>query len=83
MRTLIAAAALAAFAAPVLADEVKGTVAGFNASTNVLTLTDKTIWYLPAGTVLPEGMMPGDGVRLLFQSNADNGWQSFDLIERY
>ena len=82
MRVLLAAALLAAATLPAFADQTGGTVAAFDAATNTLTLTDKTVWILPKDTVLPEGTAPGDRVEIVYTSAADNGWVKITRIAR-
>jgi multidrug efflux pump subunit AcrA (membrane-fusion protein) len=81
MRALLAAAFLAA-ATPAFADETIGTVRSYEPATNTLTLSDRTVWYLPATVAVPEGLKPGERVRIAFRSNADNGWGSVTGISR-
>ncbi|MDW4498455.1 hypothetical protein R5H30_10720 [Sulfitobacter sp. D35] len=81
MRAFLAAALLAV-AAPALADETSGTVHSFDAATNALTFTDRTVWLLPAGFEMPLNVTAGDKLRIVYVSNADNGWQKIVRIER-
>jgi hypothetical protein len=81
MRVLLAAFLLAT-ALPALADETSGTVRDYDPTTNRLTLTDNSVWLLPASVTLPLNVTPGDKLRIIYVSNADNGWGSISKIER-
>lgn len=81
MRVLFAAALLAV-AFPVLADETSGTVAGYDPVRNVLTLSDRTVWDLPADAAVPDALVPGERLRIVYDSAADNGWTRIVRIER-
>jgi hypothetical protein len=81
MRALLATAFLAV-AGPAVADQTVGTVATFDRARNVLILKDRTVWTLPAETIVPADVTPGTAVRIVYVSNADNGWGKIVRIER-
>ena len=81
MRVILAAALLAA-ASPSFADTTSGTVQGFDAAKKALTLTDKTVWILPADTVLPDNLATGDRIEIVYTSQADNGWAKIVRIAK-
>ena len=81
MRSLIAAALLAATAAPALADSTQGTILAYDRVANVIVLDDKTVWSLETLKTIPEGLKAGDVITIQFTSNADNGWGKINAIE--
>ena len=81
MRFLIAAVALVA-AAPAFADSTAGTVLAFDSKTNVLTLSDRTVWYLPAG-LFPADAGVGDLIAIDYTTSGEDGIRSIDAIRRY
>jgi hypothetical protein len=82
MRIPLLAALFAALAAPVLADETSGTVQSWDPAGLRLTLTDKTVWLLPADLVLPAGLTAGDRIAITFRSGGDNGVVGIDALTR-
>ena len=81
MRILLAAVAIVA-AAPAFADATSGTVTAFDGKSNVLTLSDKTVWYLPAG-LFPADTAAGDRVAIDYSTAGEDGIVSIDAIRRY
>ncbi len=82
MRALVAALLVTATALPAFADQTGGTLVKFDAAKNTLTLSDRTVWILPAGTALPEQLAEGDKLAITYVSAADNGWTKILRIER-
>ena len=82
MRLLLAIAAFAALASPALADTTTGTVLAFDRKANVLIMEDKTIWKLTSETVIPDGLVAGENVRITYTSLGDDGIKSVDKLER-
>ena len=80
MRSLIAAALLAATAVPAFADSTQGTVLAYDRVANVIVLEDKTVWSLETLKIVPEGLKAGDMVEINFTSNADNGWGRINAV---
>ncbi len=81
MRILIAAVAIVA-AAPAFADATSGTVRSFDGKANILTLSDKTVWYLPAG-LFPADVTVGDRIAIGYNTAGEDGIVSIDTIRRY
>lgn len=81
MRIMIAAIAIFA-AVPAFADSTSGTVRSFDAKANVLTLSDKTVWYLPSG-LFPADADVGDRIAIDYHSAGEDGIVSIDTISRY
>lgn len=82
MRYLLALAAFAALATPALADETTGTIVAFDRKANVLVMEDKTIWKLSDQTVIPEDLVAGETIKIIFTSTGDDGVKSVDQLER-
>ena len=79
---LVFALALGA-TAPVLADEIDGTVLAFDRVANVLVMKDKSV--IPLETFegeLPEDLVAGDKVAVRFDSNEDTGISMVHSVER-
>ena len=81
MRILFAAAFIVA-AAPAFADATSGTVQSFDGKANILTLSDKTVWYLPAG-LFPADTGAGDRVAIDYTTAGEDGLVSIQSISRY
>ncbi|MCC1494695.1 hypothetical protein [Cognatishimia sp. F0-27] len=82
MRTLFAAALAALVAAPVVADETTGLVLAHDRLSNVLVLTDLTVWSLPSDLMIPADLGAGDRVILTFNSEGEDGISTIDALER-
>lgn len=72
MRALLAAAVLAA-ATPAFADETTGKVLAFDRKANIIVLQDKTVWELGTEATIPEGLVAGETVRLVYESAGEDG----------
>lgn len=81
MRILLAAALLAT-ATPALADETSGVIVAFDRVANVLVLEDSTVWTLSAALALPENLVAGEKVHIVYTSEGDNGVKSVDAVHR-
>lgn len=73
MRVLLSAFALITLAAPAFADEVTGSVLAYDRVDNIIILDDKTVWTIPADFALPENLVAGDLITIVFQGAAENG----------
>ena len=73
MRALLAAATAALLiAAPAIADETTGTVAGWDPLAGILTLTDRTVW--PLGTLVEADMpVAGNRITIQYQTAGEDG----------
>lgn len=81
MNRLTIAVALAAIAAPALADEVTGTVVAHDRVAHRVIMDDRTVYeYDPATTELPRAILAGDTVRIDFTGGED-GIESIQRIE--
>ena len=69
--------------APVLADEIEGTVLAYDRVANVLVMRDKTV--IPLETFegeAPEELVAGDRVAVRFDSNEDTGISKVHSVTR-
>ncbi|MGY3437623.1 MULTISPECIES: hypothetical protein [unclassified Marinovum] len=82
MRTLIAATLAILAAVPAIADETEGLVLAYDRQANVLVLTDKTIWSLPSEITLPEDLIAGDRVHLVYDTAGEDGLTKIEAIHR-
>lgn len=82
MRILIAATLATLAALPAIADETEGLVRAYDRQANVLVLTDQTIWSLPAELTLPENLVAGDRVHLVYETAGEDGLTQIDAIHR-
>ena len=82
MRYLLTLAAFAALVTPAFADTTTGVVVAFDRKANVLVMDDKTIWQLSKDTVVPDGLLAGDTVKITFTSTGDDGVKSVDQLEK-
>lgn len=82
MRITTLATVFAALALPALADETTGIVHHWDAATHRLTLSDRTIWRLPADLIVPADLTTGDRVVILFRHVGDNGVVGIDSLNR-
>jgi hypothetical protein len=82
MRTVIAAALLAAAPCLAFADETTGTIASVDMARKTIILTDKTVWMLPDTGLLRQPVAADDKLRIVYVSYADNGWMTIARIER-
>ncbi len=71
--TALFALALTALSAPAFADETTGTIVAYDRLSNVLVLTDKSVWILDAKTLVPADLKAGDEITLTFMSDGDSG----------
>lgn len=75
------ALSLAILAGPALADTVTGQVRSYDTNTTMLILTDGTVWSLrDGGAAAPEGIKPGDMVRITYVSAGDNGFGKIQSV---
>ena len=82
MKKIILALALAGVAAPVLGDETTGSIVAFDRKAGVIVLSDRTIWELTPGTLIPAYLSAGDRVRIVYQTAGEDGITSIDELER-
>ena len=82
MRVLLTSAALLLAALPAFADETSGTVLAYDRVAHVLVLEDRTIWDLPDDLALPDDLVAGDAVTIVFQTAGDNGVGKIESITR-
>ena len=80
MRISVIAALAALAATPALADTTAGTVYTFDAKTNVLVMSDQSVWHLGDDTIRPEAMKTGDKVIIAFTSAGDDGVVSIEMV---
>ncbi len=71
--TALFALTLTALSTPAFADETTGTIVAYDRLSNVLVLTDNTVWTLDAKTLVPADLKAGDEITLTFESDGDNG----------
>ncbi|SDY49374.1 hypothetical protein [Citreimonas salinaria] len=81
MRALLLSAALLA-AAPALADETTGTILAYDRVAGLLVLEDKTVWELSASVTVPEDLVAGDRVRMVYTTAGEDGLTSIDSLTR-
>ncbi|MBY5988055.1 hypothetical protein [Roseovarius atlanticus] len=80
---IIIATALAAFAAlPAFADQTQGNVVSFDRATNVLVLSDKTVWYIPGDIALPVDLAAGDRLQFDYDTAGEDGLTKIHAITR-
>ncbi|MBS0125593.1 hypothetical protein [Thetidibacter halocola] len=82
MRILPLAVIAALAASPVLADETSGTVLAFDRVAHVIVLSDNTIWQLAADQAVPENLVAGEKVTIVFTSAGENGVAKIDSLTR-
>ncbi len=82
MRILLATVFALAAASPVLADESSGEILAYDRKANVIVLTDKTVWTIPAELELPADLVQGDKVHIEFTQKGDEGITAISKIER-
>lgn len=82
MRILLATVFALAAASPVLADESSGEILAYDRKANVIVLTDKTVWTIPAELELPADLVQGDKVQFEFTQKGDEGITAISKIER-
>lgn len=71
---MVLSAVLAGFiAAPALADETEGHVMAFDRVSNILVLTDKTVWHIGPDVTVPADLANGDRVLIDFVSEGEEG----------
>jgi hypothetical protein len=82
MRLLLSATIVALSALPALADTTEGTILAFDRQSDVLVMTDKTVWRLNANTLIPADLAAGDVVRIEFTSFGDDGVARVDSLQK-
>lgn len=82
MKKLIVVAFATLTAVPVLADETSGVVLAYDRVDSILVLKDKTVWYLPAEVSVPEDLVAGDTVKLMYETAGEDGLTKIDSLER-
>lgn len=82
MRLMIAAATAALFALPAIADETQGEILAYDRVANVLVLSDKTVWNLPATLEVPADLVAGETVKLVYQTSGEDGVKAIDALIR-
>ncbi|SMX38868.1 hypothetical protein MAA8898_01760 [Maliponia aquimaris] len=82
MRPMIAAAVAVLFALPALADETQGQILAYDRVSNILVLSDKTVWQLPATLEVPADLVAGDSVKLVYTTSGEDGVKSIDALTR-
>lgn len=80
MRILFAAALLAA--APAFADETTGTVLAFDRVAGLIVLNDKTVWELASDVAVPENLVSGDKITLVYETAGEEGLTKIDSVTR-
>ncbi|WP_102106912.1 hypothetical protein [Oceaniglobus roseus] len=80
MRSVLAAALLAASTLPALADTTSGTVIAYDRVAKIIVLDDRTVWSLETLKTPPEGLKAGDRVKIDYTSNGDNGWGRINAL---
>lgn len=81
MRILIAVAAIVA-ATPALADKTSGTVLAFDRQSDIIVMSDKTIWQLAPTTLIPADLAAGDKITIEYTSLGDDGIASVDKLTK-
>jgi len=82
MRFVAAALGLAALAAPVAADETTGDILAYDRKAGIVVLSDRTVWELQPGTLIPAYLDAGDRVRIVYQTAGEDGITAIDELER-
>ena len=82
MRLVITAAVAALFALPAYADETKGEILAYDRQANILVLSDKTVWQLPATLDVPADLAAGDTVQLVYTTLGEDGLSTIDALTR-
>ncbi|WP_375260197.1 hypothetical protein [Citreimonas sp.] len=81
MRALLVSAAILA-AAPAFADETTGTILAFDRVAGIMVLEDKTVWELAAAAEIPEDLVAGERVTLVYATAGEDGLTRIDSITR-
>lgn len=77
------ALALVLGASPALADEIESTVLAFDRVANVIVLRDKSVMPLDSFEgELPEDLVAGDRIAIVYDSNEDDGIFLVRSVER-
>ena len=74
---------LALVAAPALADELEGAILAYDRVANVIVMNDRSV--VPLETFegeLPEDLVAGDRVAIVYQSDEDAGISAVQSVER-
>ncbi len=75
--------ALAAAAAPALADELEGAILAYDRVANVIVMSDKSVVPLESFTgELPADLVAGDRVSIVYRSDEDAGINAVESVER-
>ena len=82
MRHLIAAAVMFAAASPAFADFTEGKVLAYDRVARIVVMEDHTVWQLSDKTIVPEGLVAGEEIRIDFTARGENGVESVETIER-
>lgn len=82
MRIVYLSLALSTLAAPVLADETTGSILAYDRKAGIIVLSDRTVWELQPGTLIPAYLDAGDRVRIVYQTAGEDGVTSIDALER-
>lgn len=69
---VLSALVAGAVAVPVFAGETEGHVLAYDRKDNIIVLTDKSVWQLPADIETPEDLGRGDRVHFEFESGGDD-----------
>lgn len=76
-------AALAVFAAvPAIADETEGHVLAYDRQAQIIVLTDKTVWAVPAELALPDDLGAGDRVLFEYDTAGEDGLTAITDVTR-
>lgn len=81
MRALLLAVAIFA-AAPALADETTGTILAFDRVAGLLVFEDKTVWQIADSVEVPEDLVAGDRIRVVYTTAGEDGLTSIDSLTR-
>lgn len=79
LRTALAAAIVAAFVAPAIADTVDGTIRTIDLKSGIVVMDDRTVWELRA-ELLPENLKAGDAVQIEYRSAGEDGLTAIDAL---
>ncbi|NDW47746.1 hypothetical protein [Ruegeria sp. PrR005] len=69
-------------ATPVLADEVTGTILAYDRVDGLIVLDDKTVWSLEFVAEVPEGLVSGDEVHIVYETAGEDGITKISAIHR-